>query len=226
MRRLVIILAAAWTGGAAGGESLDAILARMDRTAKEFKSLSAKTKRIDFTAVLNESSESTGEVRMKRGKGGVAGVMEFGEPDPRKIQLYGHTAKIYYPKANTVEIYDTGKYAGAKDIDRFVLLGFGTSGAELKKDYAVKEIGPEKLDSLSTTRIELTPHSRELQKMVTKIELWIPEGKSNPVQEKVFKPSKDYLLIKYSDLVVNPPLPDSAFQLKLPAGVKEIHPQH
>ena len=80
-------------------------------------------------------------------------------------------------------------------------------------------------ENTRATRIELTPKSDELKKLVTKIELWIPEGQTNPVQEKITQPSKNYSLVKYSDLKINPTLPDSAFALTLPAKVKKIHPQ-
>jgi outer membrane lipoprotein-sorting protein len=60
--------------------------------------------------------------------------------------------------------------------------------------------------------------------MITRIDLWIQEGQSSPIQEKVTQPSKDYVLISYSDLKVNPDLPDSAFDLKLPEGVKRVKP--
>ena len=59
---------------------------------------------------------------------------------------------------------------------------------------------------------------------VVKIELWIPDEQANPIQEKVTKPSKDYYLVTYSEPKVNPSLPDAAFTLKTPPGVKELRP--
>ncbi|MBV8843300.1 MAG: hypothetical protein JO307_10870, partial [Bryobacterales bacterium] len=76
-----------------------------------------------------------------------------------------------------------------------------------------------------TTHLELTPKSADIRKnYVTKIDLWIPDGQANPIQEKVTKPSKDYYLVTYSDPKLNPSLPDSAYILKTPPGVKELHP--
>jgi outer membrane lipoprotein-sorting protein len=69
------------------------------------------------------------------------------------------------------------------------------------------------------------PKTDELKKLITKIELWVPEGQANPIQEKVTEPSKNYELVTYSDIKVNPALPDSAFELKLPPKVKKIYPQ-
>ena len=207
----------------AGAESLADILARMDRAAQEFKSVSANMKRVSYTAVINESSEATGVMRLKRAKGGTAGIVEFDLPEPRIFHFAGRQLDIYYPKANTVEIYDAEKYT--KTMDQVLLLGFGTSGAELKKAYEIKDGGMETIGAARSTRIELAPKSSELKNLFTKIELWIPEGESNPVQEKVTEPSKNYELVIYSELKVNAPLADSLFEPKIPAGVKKLHPQ-
>jgi len=223
MNALPAFCAALVMASHARADTLEAILARMDRSAKDFKSVSAKIKQVEYTAVLHDSSESTGEVRLKRTKNGVVGIEQFGEPDPHVIHLNGRSAERYFPKANTVEIWDVGKYASS--LDRFVLLGFGTSGAALKKDYVVKVIGSETLGGVAATRLELTPRSQDVQKMATKIELWIPDGQTNPIQEKVLQPSNNYLQISYSELKINPPLAESAFELNLPPGVRKITPQ-
>jgi len=207
----------------APAEPLADILARMDRAAGEFHSLSAQMKRVQFTAVLSESSEMEGALRLKRTKGGTLGLIEFQQPEQRTVFINGKSVEIYYPKANSVEIYDASKYTS--NMDQILLLGFGTSSAELKKSYDFKDGGAQKINGADATRIELTPRSAELQKLITKIELWIPEGQSNPVRAKFSEPSKNYELVDYSDIKVNPALPDSAFALKLPPNVKKIHPQ-
>jgi outer membrane lipoprotein-sorting protein len=207
----------------ARAEPLADILARMDRAAQDFRALSASMKRIQFTAVISESNEMDGVVRLKRIKNGTVGIVDFQHPEQRTVYVNGHNIQIYYPKANTVEIYDSSKYTS--NIDQFLLLGFGTSSAELQKSYDLKMAGMEPIGGVATTRVEMTPKSAELKKLITKIELWIPEGKDTPIQEKVTEPSKNYELITYSDVKVNPNLPDSSFELKLPEKVKKIRPQ-
>jgi outer membrane lipoprotein-sorting protein len=206
----------------ARGESLADVLARMDKAAVEFRSFSADVKRTEYTAVLSESQTSDGAIRMRRTKGGVTGILEFGEPDPRRMRFDGRTAQTYYPKANRVEIIDIGKHGGA--VEQFILLGFGTTAAEMRKSYEIKLGGTEQLGGVATTRIELTPKEAEARKLVTKIELWLPEGQGNPIQEKVSTPSHNYNLFVYSNLKPNPALPDSAFELNLPPNVKRITP--
>lgn len=204
-------------------EPLAGLLARMDHAAAEFRSVSAKMKRVQFTAVLNESSEMNGVMRLRRAKNAVVGVVEFGAPEPRTVFVNGNKVEVYYPKANSVEIYDASKYAS--NIDQLLTLGFGTTSAELNKSYTIMDGGPQKLDGVMTTRLELTPKSAELKKLITKIELWIPEGQANPVREKITEPSKNYELVDYTGTQINPTLPEAAFELKLPAGVKKVQPQ-
>jgi outer membrane lipoprotein-sorting protein len=219
------LIAAGLIAAGAQAETLPDILARMDRSAKEFKSMKAKMKQLEYTAVIDESSEKSGEVMLKRGKGASIGLVHFQQPDQQFIHFDGRRFRIFYPKANTVDVFDVGKYTGKIEVDQVLLLGFGTSGAELSKSYTIKSLGTETLGGVNTTHIELTPKLPELQKYVTKFELWIPEGQSNPIQEKALQPSKNYSTFVYSDIMINPSLPDSAFELKLPPGVKTVYPQ-
>jgi outer membrane lipoprotein-sorting protein len=215
-------------------EALSDILARMDQAAVKFQSFSATTKTIDYTAVLDDKDDKkepsdlaitkqTGVMRLKKTKGGMQGVVIFDEPNPRTIHFAGKTLQVYYPKANNVEIYDAGKHTNV--IDEIILLGFGTSGAELRKNYQVTLAGTETLNGVQASRLELIPKSDEVRQYASKIELWIPEGDSNPIQEKVTQPNKDYHLVQFSDRKINPPIPDSDFSLKLPPGVKKVYPQ-
>ena len=221
---MIRLIAAALIALSARAESLPEILARMDREAKDFRSMSAKIKQVDYTAVIDDKSEKSGEVHLKRTKGGSVVLVQFEQPEPETIQFDGQKGRIFYPKANTVQVLEVGKYAKKIDIDDLLLIGFGKSGADLTKAYTIKLLGQETLGTIHAAHLDMTPKSAEVQKYVTKIELWIPEGKSNPVQEKATNPSKNYSLVSYSELVINPPLPDSAFEMKLPPGVKTVYP--
>ena len=206
-------------------ETLDEILTHMDRSARTFQSMSAKLKLSDYTAVINDTNNRSGEVRLMRGKNGIEGLVRFDQPEAQIIHTDNRETKIYYPKANTVEVYDTSNYSGI--IDR-LLLGFSTSGKELSHDYTIKLVGPETVNGMPTTRISLTPKTPDLQKLVSTIDLWIPEGESYPVQEKAITPSKDYKLFDYSDVKISPPAPklkESDLKLNAPKSAREIHPQ-
>jgi outer membrane lipoprotein-sorting protein len=201
-------------------DSLDAILQRMDDSARKFKSVSAKVHKSEYNAVIQDSSSEDGELHLRRGKSGLAGIVQFNAPDERTVHFSGHTVEIYYPKAKQVQVYDAGK--DSAKLEQFVLIAFGVSASELQSSYDIKLAGAETIDATPVSRLELRPKSPEVKKMATLIELWIPEGKSTAIKEKVTEPSKNYVQSVYSDIKQNPPLPDSAFDLKIPSGVKRI----
>ena len=122
-------------------------------------------------------------------------------------------------------MYDLDKHG--EQIDKFVMIGFGTSGSELAKDYDMTVLGAESLKGRpgKFIHVRLIPKAAEAHEYVTSLELWIPEqGDPYPVREKILAPSGDYRLVTYSDLKINPPLPADALQLKLPPGVKTEYP--
>src|SRR5215831_16286328 len=143
----------------ARAETLEAVLGRMDQAAPQFKSYTAAMKRQEYNAVLDETTVSKGSMRLKRAKTGMTGVIEFTEPDPMTVYLNGKTVERYFPKANTEEIYNVGKYAHS--IDEVILIGFGTSGANLKKQYDVKLGGSDTVGGVKTSRLELVPKDSE-----------------------------------------------------------------
>ena len=68
----------------------------------------------------------------------------------------------------------------------------------------------------------MIPKDKELKKQAEKIELWIPEGGSIPVQSKVTLTSGNYEQLNYSDAQMNPTLADSAFELNAPPDAKRV----
>jgi outer membrane lipoprotein-sorting protein len=201
-------------------DSLEDVLTRMDRSAKDFQSFSANMKRTEYEKVLDDSTDSAGVVRMQRNKDGLTGVIEDG--DGKVDYFEGHTAQIYAPKANSVDIIDLGKHANL--VQQMILLGFGTRRADLEKNYTIAFGGPDAVAGERTTRIELTPKSKDEKNMVAQIELWIPESQGYPIQEKITLPSKSYKKITYSGMKLPAP-PNSSFKLVLPADVHKNYPQ-
>ncbi|MGH9558095.1 MAG: LolA family protein [Bryobacteraceae bacterium] len=216
IRLLVFTLAAVLVRA----DSLPAILARMDQASKNFHSVSANIHKVDYTAVIDETNPEDGTLRLKRVKGQLFGVIAFTGTDSRTIGFKGHTVEIYYPKANNVQKIDISKYTST--INQFMLLAFGTSGRQLSDAYDIAPKGTETIDGKSCTHLDLTPKSADMRKIVSKLELWIPEGESNPIRIKATEPSRNTIVFTYSDVKINPSVPDKDFELKLPPGVKTL----
>lgn len=218
MIRILLTLAA--LAAAAHADSLDAVLQRMDQGSKKFKSVTANVKRVNYTAVLQESTTQTGNLRLLRKGKNVIGVLHFNPPDEVSVGFGGKLVKKYLPNNNQLTIYDIGK--SAAQIDQFILLTFGAAGNELTSTYDVKFAGTETIGSTPCAHLVLVPKAAEAKKYATQIDLWVPKDEGYAIQEKVLQPSGNYDLNTYSEVKINPPLPESAFELKVPPNAKVI----
>lgn len=203
-------------------DPLAAVLARIDTGAPSFASMAAKVTWTEYTAVIKETTESSGTLKLKRVKTKVRGLIEYTQPDVKTVVLRDKEVWIFLPKINTVQIYELGKQGD--QLYQFLLLGFGTSAAELQKNYSIKLMGVETIGGAKAYRLELTPKSGEARNYLTRIELWIPENSPHPVQEKLHQKSGDTILIRYAEQQFNSGLADAALEPKLPAGVKKEYP--
>jgi outer membrane lipoprotein-sorting protein len=205
----------------------DAILARMDKAASGFKNMTARATYVTHTDVINEDSRETGTVVMQKvAAGEVRGLIDFLGQDKHTVSIENRKVRVYYPKIKIVQEFDLGK--DGEQLYQFVMIGFGTSGTELAKDYDVSVLPTESVkgfEGVQTIRLQLIPKTGEARKYVTKLELWIPEtGDPYPLQEKISEPSGDYRRITYTGIKTNQPLPADALQLKTPPGVKTEYP--
>src|SRR5690242_10517575 len=73
--RFAFLAALTWTS--LYGEALNDILARMDESARNFKTFSAKMKRTEFTKILNDTEVIDGARRLGRTNGQTVGIVEL-----------------------------------------------------------------------------------------------------------------------------------------------------
>ena len=205
-------------------ETLGAVQARMDKSAAEFAAMSARVKKVSYTAVIKDSSVETGTFMIKKLKPGDVRVrMEMEKPDARSIALSRKKYEIFLPKINTVQEYDLTQYG--RLVDQFLLLGFGTPVRDITKSYDMVVTGTETIDGKQTTRVELRPKLASVKEHLKLVEIWIPLNDGNPIQQKFLQPSGDYTLSTYMDVKINPLMKDADVQLTLPKNVKREKPQ-
>jgi outer membrane lipoprotein-sorting protein len=224
LRGFVVCLVLAGPALLASDDKLQQVLARMDKAASDFKSMTAQVTYITHTDVLNENDTQTGIVTMRKVQPGeVQGKVEFTSPDSKIVTIEKRRVQEYFPKINTLQVYDLDKRG--PQLDKFLMTGFGISGTELAKDYDVSVLGTENRNGQPVVHLQLIPKVAEARQYVKKLDLWIPaQGDPYPLQEKILEPSDDYFLWTYSESKINPPLQPDALQLKLPPGVKIEHP--
>ncbi len=229
MRLLVVVsfaftlIVAAMGSGAppgSGDAELDRVLDRIDRAGKAFRGMSASFQRVQHLAVINEDNKDSGTILLKRIKPReMRMLVSLMQPDKKFVSVEGSKAEEYLPNINTVQVMDLGK-KNRSLLDQFFLIGFGTTRAELEGAYVIHLLGSGRLQEQKVAQLELTPKSPDVLEHLKKLELWISDENGFPLQQKFFLPGGEFWTVTYSDIKINPNLPDSALKLQLPKGVK------
>jgi outer membrane lipoprotein-sorting protein len=201
--------------------TIEGVLAMMDKSARDFHSLTADIEHTKFTAVVKDTSTETGHIFVRRDD---KMRIEIVKPDSRTILRTGDSLFVYTPKINRVEEFNLGKNRAM--IDQYVRLGFGTKSEDMKKSYLVTFLGEEELDHKKTAILELTPKSDQVRSQITKIQMWIDEASWLPIQQKFFEAgSGDYVLFHYTSVMKNLKIGDPKFKQDWPKGVNRVKPR-
>ncbi len=200
--------------------SLESILKELDAEAKDFHSLEADVERTKVTVVVNDRSTEIGTILVRGDKM----LLDMKTPDPRTILRTGDTLYVFTPGLRRVEEYNLGKNKSA--VDQFLLLGFGTAGAELRKGYLITVLPEVTIGDHRTVELELTPRSDVVRNQISKIQIWLDESTWLPVQQQFYETgSGDYSIVRYSKMVRNASVPESDFKPHWPKGTEKIKPQ-
>jgi outer membrane lipoprotein-sorting protein len=218
---LVALGFAAVSSGQGTVWTTDSVLSMMDKSARDFHTLTADIEHIKYTDVVKDTSSETGKLFVRRDE---KMRIEFMKPDRRTILRNGDSLFVFTPKINRVEEYDLGK--NREMVDQYVLLGFGTKSENVRKSYLVTILGETDLDHHKTVMLELTPKSDQVRKQIARIQMWIDEASWLPVQQKFFESgSQDYLIFHYSNMMKNLKIGDSEFKQDWPKGVSRTKPR-
>jgi outer membrane lipoprotein-sorting protein len=219
-----LLLAAVLVCPGVAGDNVQEVLNRMDKAAAAFKAMTSSVAYLTHTDVLNDNTTETGTLTMKKVRAGeVQGKVEFTAPDRKTVTIEKRRVQEYLPKINTLQIFDLNKHG--VQLDQFFMIGFGTSGTELAKNFDVTVLGAGDVNGKPAIHLQLIPKNAEVKQYVQKVELWIPQqGDPYPLQEKTLEPSGDYHLITYNDLKINPALKPDALELNPPKDVKVEYP--
>jgi len=203
--------------------ALDDVFARIDKAAATFRGFKADIRKVSHLDAINEDTVDSGAITVRRAKPQELSVLvDFKEPDAKKVLLSGKRLEIYYPKINSVDEYDlTKEYRLAAQ--QFLLLGFGSNSTELKSAYTVTLEGPATVAGQKTTLIALAPKDKDLAKHYPKFELWISDETGIAVQQKVYSTGGDYDIATYTNMkLMN--VPESDVKLQVPKDAVRKYP--
>lgn len=224
LRIVPVLLMFSTVGRPASDPALLAVFARLDKAAAGFKSFSANMQRLTHTDVINSDDIDRGTIKLKRSnvRADLKMLIEITEPDPKAVAVQGKKGELYYPRMQTVQEYDLGKFR--EWLNQFYLMGFGTTSKDLQDSYTVRYLGADTKGGKPVSGLELIPKSKEIFEHIKKFELWLSDSTGLPIEQKVY-PAGQYVVVSYSNISINPDIPDSALKLQLPKGTKREFPQ-
>jgi outer membrane lipoprotein-sorting protein len=197
------------------------ILSRMNDSAKHLKSLTTNLEYTTVTVLVDDKSTQYGQLVFRKDKDKRPEILiKFERPDSKVILLRRSKAEIYNPKINQIQEYNLE--AHSQLVQQFLLLGFGTEVADLKKSYDLKFAGEEEIQDETAAVLELAPLAKDIAGQLTKVQLWISEDSWLPVQQKFFQPGGNYLVARYSGTKVNRDIPSSTFRIDAAPGAERV----
>lgn len=200
--------------------NLQAVFDGLNKAAPLFKSISGTLEYTKVTVIVDDHSTETGRIIFEKSGGKSRVMLAFTAPAEKYVLFESGKVSIYRPKIAEVEVFSL---ANRKDlVEQFLLLGFGTSAAELQQAYDVSFAGETSLDGRRTAHLTLLPKSTGVASQLKGIELWLLPDTWQPLQQKFLEPSGDYLIARYSNLQHNSKIPAKDLRLPLKGNVRTV----
>jgi outer membrane lipoprotein-sorting protein len=205
------------------GGNLEGVLATMNQTSTGFKSAQGDFEFETYQKLVDEKDTQKGRIYFRKNKAGVDAAFDIEGPAPKQVVYTDGKLRVFEKKINQVTERAVGK--NKSDVEAFLSLGFGASGAELQRDYDVKLDGWEAVDGVQTAKLDLTPKNPKLLQTYNKIILWIDPQRDVLLKQQFFERSGDYRLAHYSNMKLNQKVSDDVFHLKTNGNTKIVTPQ-
>ena len=209
--------------GAQSTNGLEQVLRLMDKTAASFHAAQANFVWSVYNGVIKDfvPPNDQGTIYFRRtGHSDVEMAADIKPPDQKQIVFSEGKIQIYQASTKQVDVYDAS--AHKEEFETFLVLGFGSSGEEMRKSFDVQYAGTETVDGVKTAKLELTPLSQKIKDQFPKIDLWIDLRNGISVKQQLFQADEDYRLAKYSNIQLKDKLPNDRFKLKTPGGTKVV----
>ncbi len=199
---------------ATAADDLDSTLRKLDAAAANFHTTSAE---FEFDSITSEpiydKDVQTGTTFYERKDGNFqwsAHIREVNDkPVPKIVVLSGGKLKLYEKVSNQVTtLSKLGQY------ESWFMLGFGASGKDLESKWNMKYLGAEKIDGVTTQKLELVAKDASVRKNIVKVTIWMDTERGVSLQQVFDQGPGQSRTCHYTNIKVNQSLPSDAFTLK------------
>lgn len=203
--------------------TLDSVLKKMDAAAANFRTTQADFVWDQYQKVVDEHDLQKGTVYYRRSGKEIEMMADIKEPEQKFLLYKDGKLQVYQPKIEQVMEYSAG--ANHNEIESYLVLGFGGSGEDLKKQFEVAYQGEETIDNIATAKLQLIPKSEKVKNYFTEALLWIDLNRGISVQQKFMQGQGDYRVAKYSAVNVHAKIGNEVFRLKTTGKTKIVSPR-
>ena len=184
----------------------------MDEASDRSESLSADFEQSNRDHIQEEEETSTWKLFFQ-----VPGRIrwEYAFPVRKVLLVKDDKILLYNAVAHQVQEFERGQMPGA-GVD--LLIGFGSSNAEIGKHYDVSLLEERSEDVV----LELIPKPDSSASVFAAIELTLGKADWTPVRTVFHEWNKDTTTLAFAVVKLNEPLPPNVFELDLPPGVEII----
>lgn len=217
---LALVVAPAHSAFAA--DDLQTVLRKLDTASANFRTTSAD---FEFDSVntlpIYDKDVQKGTVYYKRDSKNAqmaAHISEVnGRPVPKVVVSSGGTIKLYEQKINQVTVLT--KFS---QYQSWFMLGFGASGKELEDKWDIKYLGAEKIDGITTDKLEMIAKDAAVRKNILKLTLWMDSDRGVSVRQLFDQGQGQTRTCHYTNIKVNQALPSDAFTFKTDKQTRTI----
>ena len=207
-------------GNAQQSLTIEEILTEIDQTGATLKSMSSSIDQKKWTDILEEFDQGeSGRFDFLKDGEKIYLRRDIEKPQENTLIVRDGEVLFYQPKIKQLQKYDLGQ---RRDRAEFLLLGFSSNKEALKEAYDIRLGEKEIIGGRETYLLELTPKSEQVSAYFNQIVLWIDVESWVPIQQKLVEPTRDYLLIRFDDIQLNPKISKSRFDLKISDDVQVV----
>jgi outer membrane lipoprotein-sorting protein len=132
-----------------------------------------------------------------------------GRTVPKVLVSSGGVIKLYEEKVDQVTILSK-----LSQYQSWLMLGFGASGKELESKWNITYLGTEKVEGITTDKLEMVAKDPAVRKYIVKLTLWMDSERGVSIKQLFDQGQGQTRTCLYSNIKVNQPLPPDAFTFK------------
>lgn len=188
------------------------VLKQLDTASAKFQRATADFQWDYYERVVHDTTTQKGSIYFEREKGTTDMGAVLVNPN---AGLKSKPIKVIQYQAGTFQMFDPGvdqitvfhEAGNQSTIESFLTLGFGGSGADLARAWAITDLGPETLTDngqpIKVEKLDLVGKDAASVKNVSHITIWVDPARAVSLKQVFYFTGGDYRTATYSAIKVN-----------------------